>query len=86
MRFVHFPDDTTAFASDSDINNVHATVTRELVGVAKISLLVLLDLSKAFDSVNPDLLLNKRVQLNIDSYLQVIASYSQVICMIGHIQ
>ena len=34
MRFVHFVDDTiTVFASDSDINNVHATVNRELVGV-----------------------------------------------------
>ena len=32
IRFVHF-DDTTALASDSDINNVHATVNRELVGV-----------------------------------------------------
>ena len=32
MRFVHFADDTTVFASDSDINNVHATVNRELVG------------------------------------------------------
>ena len=33
MRFVHFADDTTVFASDSDINNVHATVNTELVGV-----------------------------------------------------
>ena len=33
MRFVHFPDDTTVFASESDINNVQATVNRELVGV-----------------------------------------------------
>ena len=33
MRFVHFADDTTVFASDSDINNVHASVNRELVGV-----------------------------------------------------
>ena len=33
MRFVNFADDTTVFASDSDINNVHATVNRELVGV-----------------------------------------------------
>ena len=33
MHFVHFADDTTVFASDSDINNVHATVNRELVGV-----------------------------------------------------
>ena len=31
--FVHFSDDTTGFASDSDINGVHATVNRELVGV-----------------------------------------------------
>ena len=33
MRFVHFTDDTTVFASDSDINNVQETVNRELVGV-----------------------------------------------------
>ena len=33
MHFVHFADDTTVFASNSDINNVHATVNRELVGV-----------------------------------------------------
>ena len=33
MRFVHFADDTTVFASGSDINNVHATMNRELVGV-----------------------------------------------------
>ena len=33
MRFVHFADDATVFASDSDINNVHASVNRELVGV-----------------------------------------------------
>ena len=33
MRFVNFADNTTVFASDSDINNVHANVDRELVGV-----------------------------------------------------
>ena len=33
MRFVHFADDTTVFASGSDINNVHASVNKELVGV-----------------------------------------------------
>ena len=33
MRFVHFDDDTTFFASDSDITNVHATVNGELVEV-----------------------------------------------------
>ena len=32
-HFVHFADDTTVFASNSDINNVDATVNRELVGV-----------------------------------------------------
>ena len=31
--FYFFIDDTTVFASDSDINNAHATVNRELVGV-----------------------------------------------------
>ena len=31
MPFVHFADDTTVFASDSNINNVHATVNRELI-------------------------------------------------------
>ena len=33
MHFVHFVEDTAVFASDSDINNVHGTVNRELVGV-----------------------------------------------------
>ena len=33
MRFVHFADNTTVFASDSDINNVHASVNRELAEV-----------------------------------------------------
>ena len=37
MSFVHFADDITVFASDSDINNVHATVNRELVGVDKLA-------------------------------------------------
>ena len=30
---MHFAEDTTDFASDSDINNVHATVKEELVDV-----------------------------------------------------
>ena len=33
MRFAHFADDTTVFASGSDINIVHATVNSQLVGV-----------------------------------------------------
>ena len=31
MRFVHFADDTTVPATDSDINNIHATVNMALV-------------------------------------------------------
>ena len=33
VRFVYFADDTMVFALASDINNVLATVNRELVGV-----------------------------------------------------
>ena len=33
MNFVHFADYTIVFASDSDINNVHASVYRELADV-----------------------------------------------------
>ena len=33
MHFVNLADDTTVFESDSDINNIHATVNRELAGV-----------------------------------------------------
>ena len=33
MRSVHFAEHTTVFESVSNINNVHATVNRELVGV-----------------------------------------------------
>ena len=33
LRFVYFPDDTTIFASENDISNVHASMNRELVGV-----------------------------------------------------
>ena len=31
MPFIHFADDTTVFAFDSDINNLQATVNREPV-------------------------------------------------------
>ena len=33
IRVVHFADDTTVFTSNSDIDNVNASVNRELVGV-----------------------------------------------------
>ena len=38
MHFIHFADDTTNFASDSDINSVYATVNRnrELVEVGNL--------------------------------------------------
>ena len=62
MRFVHFADDTTVFASDRDINNVHATVNRELVGVdnwlktnglslnvSKTSYMIISNQKRAFD-------------------------------------
>ena len=35
LSCVHSADDTTVFASNSDISNVHASVNRELVGVDK---------------------------------------------------
>ena len=35
MRFVHFPDGVTVFASDHGINNGHATANRERVGADK---------------------------------------------------
>ena len=38
MSFIRFADDTTVFASDTDINNVYASVNRELVGVYKFLL------------------------------------------------
>ena len=62
MRIVHFDDDTTVFASDSDINNVHATVNRGLAGVdnwlksnrlslnaSKTSYMIIVNQKNAFD-------------------------------------
>ena len=72
MRFVHFTDDTTVFASNSDINNVHATVNRELVGVdnwlkdnrlslniSKTSFMIISDQKNAIDIRIRDLILTK---------------------------
>ena len=56
--------------NNSSTENVLANVTQQIyksTDKGKISLLVLLGPSKVFDSVNHDLLLNKLVQLNIDS-------------------
>ena len=50
MRFVHFNDDTTVFAYGSDIKSVHATVNRELVGVASGS-----DIKSVHATVNREL-------------------------------
>ena len=51
MHFVHFADDTTVLASDSDINNVHASVNKELVEVdtwLKASTLSLNDIKTSY--------------------------------------
>ena len=70
MCFVHFADDTSVFASDSDINNVHATVNIELVAVdnwlkanrlslnvSKSSYMIISNQKNAIDMRNRDLIL-----------------------------
>ena len=58
MRFVHCADDTTVFQTDSDINNAHASMNRELVRVDnwlntnRLSLLV--KLHKLYDNLQPE--------------------------------
>ena len=63
MRFVHFADDTRVVASNSDTNNVHSTVNRELVftahywlkinrislNVSKISYMIICNQKNAFN-------------------------------------
>ena len=59
-----------AYCNTSSTEQALVNVTEQIyksIDKGKISLLVLLDLFKAFDSVNHDLLLNKLVQLNIYS-------------------
>ena len=78
MRFVQFPDDTTVFASDSDINNVHSTVNRELVGVdnwlkayrlslnvSKTSYMIISDQKNAIDIIIGDSNLTKSLNCQI---------------------
>ena len=70
--FVHLPDDTTVFASESDIINVHATVNTELVAVdywlvtkrlcltvSKTLYTIISNQKNAFDSKIRDLVLTK---------------------------
>ena len=72
LRFVHFSDDTTVFASDSDINGVHASVNRELVGVdnwlntnrlsqnvSKTSYMIIFNQKKALDIKIRETILSK---------------------------
>ena len=81
MRFVNFTDDTTVLAFNSDINNVHATVDRELVGVdnwvktnrlsckvSKTSYMMLSNQNKAFDIKIRDSILMK---VSTDKFLGV---------------
>ena len=59
-----------AYRNNSSIEQALENVTEQIykhIDKGKSSLLAILDLSKAFDSVNHDLLLNKLDQLNIDS-------------------
>ena len=59
-----------AYRNNSSTEQALVNVTEKIcksIDKSKISLLVPLGLSKAFDSVNHDLLLNKLIQLNIDS-------------------
>ena len=59
-----------AYRSNSSTEQALRNVTEQIyksIDKGKISFLVLLDLYKAFGGVNHDLLLNKLVQLNIDS-------------------
>ena len=59
-----------AYHNNNSTKQALVNVTEQIyksIDKGKISLLVLLDLSKAFGSVNHDMLLNKLVQLNIDS-------------------
>ena len=58
------------YRNNSSTEQALVNVTEQIyksIDKGKISLLVLFDLAKAFDSVNHDLLQNKLVQLNIDS-------------------
>ena len=63
---VNIPIAITALQNKHCMVNVMEQIYKS-IDKGKISLLVLLDLSKAFDSVNHDLLLNKLLQLKIDS-------------------
>ena len=61
-----------AYRNNSSTEQVLLNVTEQFyksIDKSEISLLILLDLSKAFDCVSHDLVLNKLIQQNIDSTL-----------------
>ena len=61
MSICHRNNSSTHQALVNDTEQIYKSIYK-----GKISLLVLSDLSKAFDSVNQGLLINKLVQLNIN--------------------
>ena len=75
MTILHFADDTTIFASDSDVNYVHATVNRELVdnllqanrlflNVSKISYMIIYNQKNEIDIKIRDSILTKVLTVN----------------------
>ena len=83
MRFVHFADDIAVFASDSDSNNVHASVNRELVGVdnwlkinrlslnvSKISYMIISNQKNALDITIRETINNNTIIHFIETRLQ----------------
>ena len=78
MRFVHFVDYTTVFASDSGFNNIHATVNMAMVGVDIWFKAYSLSLSVSKTSYNDKLTMSQKknaVDITIrDSFLPKVST------------
>ena len=75
MFIVHFSDDTTDFTSDSDINNVHATVNRELVGVDNLLMANRLSLNVSKSSYM--MVSTRKIQLTLEFEIQFLQKSQQ---------